>query len=156
MKNKVELKKIDNLRVDLGCGRAKDPDKIGIDWEDYGQEIVWDITKGIPLPDNSCIEIKAHSILEHLYPDDVIFVMKECHRVLKKGGVFNIVVPYAGSEGSFRDPTHKSFWTESTFDYFCGPRKYHDLDPKNEFRFKKIKVEEKDGGAIYAQLTPVK
>lgn len=152
-KNKEVLNKDE---LDIGCGKAKDKNAIGIDIRDFGQEIVWDITKGLPFSDNTFRIIHAHSILEHLYSDDMIFVMKECHRVLKKDGILDIIVPYAGSEGSFRDPTHKSFWTENTFDYFCGQRKYWDLDPKNEFRFRKIKVEEKGGGAIYAQLTPIK
>ncbi len=142
--------------LDIGCGKVENRNAIGIDIRDFGQEIIWDIAKGLPFSDNTFKIVHAHSILEHLYSDDMIFVMKECHRVLKEDGIFDIIVPYAGSEGSFRDPTHKSFWTENTLDYFCGPRRYWDLDPKNEFRFKKIKVEEKNGGAIYATLTPIK
>jgi len=149
-------KKLLSEELDIGCGWAKHRGTVGIDIKDFGQEIIWDITKGLPFSDNTFRVVYAHSILEHLYPDDVIFVMKECHRILKKDGVFDIVVPYAGSEGSFRDPTHKSFWTENTFNYFCGPRQYYDLDPENKFRFKKIEIKRKDHGAVHAKLSPIK
>jgi len=143
------------LKLDLGCGKVKREGFIGIDISDYGQEIICDITKGIPFSDNSIEEIEANSILEHLSSDNLLFVMRECHRVLKKNGKFNIVVPFAGSDGSFRDPTHQNFWTENTFDYFCeGKPKHYDINPNH--KFKKIKVEEKNGGAIYATLTPIK
>jgi len=85
----------------------------------------------------------------------LLYVMREIYRVLKKDGVLDVVVPYAGSEGSFRDPTHQNFWTESTFDYFCkGKPEFYDINPC--CKFEKIKVEEKDMGAIYAKLKPVK
>lgn len=142
-----------DLELDLGCGKVKDRKAIGIDIDDYGQEIIWDIEKGIPFSDNSCRIIKAYSVLEHF--DNLLYVMRECHRVLKKDGILDISVPYAGSDGSFRDPTHKNFWTENTFDYFCEDRpKHYEVNPKH--KFKKIKVEEKNGGAIFAQLNPIK
>jgi len=145
----------DNVKLDLACGRAKDKDKIGLDIGDYGQELIWDITKGIPFSDDSCTDIKAHNILEHLESEDLLFIMREIHRVLRETYKVSIVVPFAGSDGSFRDPTHRNFWTESSFDYFCeGRPKYYDINPNH--KFKKLKVQEKGGGAIYATLTPIK
>lgn len=142
--------------LDIGCGKDKHAGSIGIDITDYGQEVVWDIRKGLPFSDNSFLKIYAHSILEHLCSNDLIFIMNECHRVLKKDGILEIIVPYAGSEGSFGDPTHKSFWVEKTFEYFFGSRENYDLDPKGEHRFKKIIIDERNGGSIYAQITPIK
>jgi len=145
----------DNLKLDIGCGRKKHRDMIGIDWEDYGQEIVWDITKGIPFSDNSCMLVKAHSVLEHLAPYNLLFVMREIHRVLKKDGILDVFVPLAGSETSFRDPTHQSFFTENTFCYFTKARpKYYDINPKHKFEI--IKKEEKGGEVLYFQLRPIK
>ena len=145
----------EKLQIDIACGRAKDKDAIGIDIDDYGQEIVGDIRKGLPFRSGSVNLIIAHNILEHLDSESLLFVMKECHRVLKKDGKLDIVVPFAGSDGSFRDPTHQCFFTENTFDYFAeGRPKHYDINPKH--KFKKIKVEEKNGGAVYAILTPIK
>ncbi|MHA1225146.1 MAG: class I SAM-dependent methyltransferase [Candidatus Hodarchaeales archaeon] len=152
VKEKV-IKRLPN-ELDIGCGRAKDRNAIGIDWEDYGQEIVWDITKGLPFSDDTFTRVKAHSVLEHLSSYDLLYVMRECHRVLKKDGILDIVVPIAGTDTSFRDPTHQSFFTENTFSYFTKVKPtYYDINPGHKFEI--VKAEEK-GVVIYAQLRPIK
>jgi len=52
-----------------------------------------DITKGLPFDDLSVDYIYTSQMLEHLRREDAIFVLKECHRVLKPGGVLHVVVP---------------------------------------------------------------
>jgi len=44
--------------------------------------------------------------------------MNEVWRILKPGGRFHGAVPYALSMWAVTDPTHKSFFTDRTFDYF--------------------------------------
>ena len=115
-----------SLKINLGCGRLKGKGEIGVDIMPYTDnkgnqivDIVRDVEKrGLPFCDNSAELIIADNVLEHF--DDLEFVLNECHRVLHRGGVLQGVVPNAGSDGSFRDPTHKRFFTKSTFDYFCG------------------------------------
>jgi len=139
------------LRIDVGCGRAKDRKMIGIDINDYGQEIIFDIRKGLPFCNESIKEIKIHSVLEHLASGDVIYFMKEAHRTLQPSGTIDIIVPYAGSESSFRDPTHKSFWRENTFAYFTGERpKRYDILPKQKFKI--LKLENRENEIIHAKL----
>ena len=143
------------LKLNIGCGKEILENYINIDKDDYGQEIIRDITKGLPFSNNTCSEIRAYSVLEHLDSEDLLFIMRECHRVLKPGGIFDICVPLAGSDGSFRDPTHKTFFTASTFDYFCeGKPDHYEINPNHKFR--KIKVTEKGKGAVYARLMPIK
>lgn len=79
-------------------------------------DIVYDLTKGIPLPDNSVNEVYSAHFLEHL--EDTVAIMKEIYRVCVPGALVRIKVPYFKSIGAFKDPTHKSFFTEKTFDYF--------------------------------------
>ena len=144
-----------NLDLDIGCGQKKYKGSIGLDKDNYGQEIIWDIRNGLPFCNNSCKIVRTYNILEHLgQGEELLFVMTELHRIIQSDGILEVLVPYAGSEGSFRDPTHKSFWTECTFDYFTeGRPKYYDLGiPK----WKKIKVEAHDKGKIVAILTPIK
>jgi predicted SAM-dependent methyltransferase len=102
------------IKLDIGCGKKKKEGWIGIDWTDYGQEIVRDITRGIPYADETIDEIRALQILEHLYPEDVEFVLKECKRVLKPGGKITIDVPHKDRPEAYI-PQHKTYYTEATF-----------------------------------------
>jgi predicted SAM-dependent methyltransferase len=54
---------------------------------------IHDLTKGIPHPSNSVDMIYSSHMLEHLRPSQAQFVLDDCHRVLKPGGVLRLVVP---------------------------------------------------------------
>jgi predicted SAM-dependent methyltransferase len=66
-----------------------------------GGEIVWgsqdvieDVRTFLPrIPENSVAAIYTSHFLEHLPGSDVVEVLKHCYRVLKKDGVFEIIVP---------------------------------------------------------------
>ena len=116
--NRIKLTKLDNIQLNIGCGNQREAGFIGLDKGDYGQEIVWDIRKGIPLPDNSCFCLMADSVLEHIQlNEDFVLVMNECLRVLKPQGKFEIIVPFWKSEIAIKDPTHCRFFHEMTFTY---------------------------------------
>lgn len=59
--------------------------------------------------------IYAYHFLEHLDKVTIINLLRECQRVLVKGGLMNIAVPWAKAQIAFQDLDHKSFWTERTF-----------------------------------------
>jgi predicted SAM-dependent methyltransferase len=116
-----------DLKVILGCGETKRDGWIGLDKGDYGQEIIRDLRKGLPFCENSCSELFADQVLEHIQlNEDFIFVMNECLRVLKPGGQFEILVPFWGSEVAFKDPTHCRYFTKQTFTY---------LEPLNRWQY---------------------
>ena len=52
-----------------------------------------DVTKGLPFKDSSVDYIYTNNMFEHLTQENFMFVLKECYRVLKKGGVLRLVVP---------------------------------------------------------------
>jgi len=107
------------MKLDLGCGSRKPEGYIGVDIKDgLGVNLVADLNKGIPLPDNFAEEVRAHHILEHLDNDKRIFIMGEIWRVLRQEGILDVVVPSTDGRGAFQDPTHKSFWNENSFLYF--------------------------------------
>jgi predicted SAM-dependent methyltransferase len=80
--------------VNLGCGAHFHPDWINIDIVAMGPGVIaHDLSKGIPLADQSC-EVVYHShVLEHLRRADVNPFLKECFRVLKPGGILRVAVP---------------------------------------------------------------
>lgn len=80
-------------------------------------EVVHDIESGkYPFDDTTFDEVLAFSVLEHT--SDIIKQLEEIHRICKNGAIVSIEVPYYNSPDAFRDPTHKSFFTERTMDYF--------------------------------------
>lgn len=106
-----------NIRLNLGGGQEKLEGFLNIDRVELPTvDIVADIEKGIPLPDNSVIEVRASYILEHIA--DVSALMQELYRVCKPDAKLVVKVPYFKSTAAFKDPTHRSFFTERTFEYF--------------------------------------
>jgi len=105
------------LKIDL-CGAFNKPaGYMSIDLE--GADLVADLNKGIPLPDNSCGIVRAYDALEHLH--DKHKTMKEIHRVLAPGGMLISMTPSTDGRGAWQDPTHVSFWNENSFWYYTRP-----------------------------------
>jgi ubiquinone/menaquinone biosynthesis C-methylase UbiE len=83
----------------------------------YAQDTPW------PLGDNSVDKLRASHVMEHIPAgmDQRVKVMNEAHRVLKRGGTFEIIVPLlVGTWHAIADPTHVSFWVKESFHYFDG------------------------------------
>jgi ubiquinone/menaquinone biosynthesis C-methylase UbiE len=55
--------------------------------------LVHDLTKPLPLGDNTISVIYASHVLEHLYLIDAQKLLLECNRVLRPGGLIRLVVP---------------------------------------------------------------
>lgn len=116
--------KCGNLKLDLGCGLKKPDGFIGLDIfnlpqleYDASEYIQRDLRKeGLPFCDNSCAEIRAWHFLEHMTGDEMIYLMDECHRVLKHDGVMKVQVPDASRPSSWR-PLHLQSFSLSYFDY---------------------------------------
>ena len=110
------------IQLDIGCGRARQPDWVGMDLQDLpGVDIVHDWNDiPWPLPDESCVRAMASHVIEHVPPHNNGFInfMNEVWRVLKPDGQFAIAMPYATSPGMYQDPTHCNFCNERTWLYF--------------------------------------
>lgn len=55
----------------------------------------FDVRRGLPFPDGSVEAIYSSHMLEHLYFDDALRVLRECRRVLAPGGVLRLALPDA-------------------------------------------------------------
>lgn len=124
------IKEMTGIKLDIGCGKQKQPGFVGIDYRDWGNvDIVHDLEQTPwPLPDNCVMTAVASHVLEHINPHNGVFidVMDEIWRVVRPGGQFALVVPYAGSPGFWQDPTHCNGITEATLLYF-------DPDPEGKY-----------------------
>lgn len=111
-------------KLNLGCGRARKQGYVNLDsCKVVNPDVLWDLNKfPYPFEDNTFEEILAYAILEHL--EDTVKVMEELHRISKAGARVKIKVPYWASYGFATDPTHKSMFTEATFEYFTGEADY--------------------------------
>lgn len=59
-------------------------------------DLILDITKPLPFPDNSVDKIYSSHVLEHFtYPHPLSGILSESQRVLKPGAVFSVAVPNA-------------------------------------------------------------
>lgn len=116
------IKEQSGIRLDIGCGKNKQPGFVGIDYRAWpGVDVVHDLESlPWPLPDECATTAIASHVLEHINPHNGVFinVMNEIWRVMKPEGQFAFVVPYAGSHGFFQDPTHVNPINESTMLYF--------------------------------------
>lgn len=108
-----------NFKVlDLGCGKKKKVGAIGVDWSNrHNADIVHDLNKfPYPFKKNSIDLIYIDNCLEHL--NEPIKVMEELYRILKINSLVKVTVPYFRSRYAFIDPTHKTFYTINSFDYY--------------------------------------
>lgn len=106
---RIDIPGVDVELLDLGCGKNKQG--VGIDIEDFGQEIVWDLRMGIPLPDNSVKNIFSSHFLEHLTVPEIDLLFREIVRVCKDGAHFDAAIPHADrDEAMFL--SHYTLWNE--------------------------------------------
>ncbi len=84
-------------KLNIGCGRIKFDGWVNIDMSDeWGKDIVdvvWDATQPFPIPDSSCAFIYNEHFIEHLTVLQGLAFLRECHRLLKSGGVLRIATP---------------------------------------------------------------
>jgi hypothetical protein len=97
------------FRLELGCGLTTRNDFIGLDIQDFGQEILWDLRNGIPLPDNSVDILYSSHCLEHFTMPELEQILYEILRVCVNNATVKIIVPNGNStHGKF--PCHYTYW----------------------------------------------
>lgn len=91
----IILKKSKKIFLEIGSGNKKGINGyVTVDLLS-GADIVHDLRKGIPLPENSVDRIYASHVLEHIPFKELIILLNEIYRVLKKEGEFSVSVPDA-------------------------------------------------------------
>lgn len=80
--------------LNLGCGHRLHPAWVNADLVAQCPGVmVIDVSRGLPFPDAHFDTVYHAAMLEHLRREEVPAFLRECHRVLKPGGVLRIAVP---------------------------------------------------------------
>ncbi len=112
-----------SVTLDIGCGNNKMPGAIGLDKRACkGVNVISDFEQGLPFKTGCIKTVFLRHVIEHV--DDLIQFMEELFRVCQKDAKIIIEAPYYSSRGAFRDPTHRHFISEDTFQYFEYPTDY--------------------------------
>jgi len=92
---------VSGLRIDLGCGGAKRPGFVGLDYMAGDQvDHVLDLTADpFPFADDSVDEVFSAHFLEHI--DDPVHVFGEVGRVCRDGARIEFWTPYAWTNAAF-------------------------------------------------------
>ena len=84
-------------KLNLGCGRNIMPGWINADLTAHNPEVfTMDATRPFPFPDNSFDYVFSEHMFEHLDLCGQQNMMRECHRVLRPGGILRLAMPNFG------------------------------------------------------------
>lgn len=132
------------MKLNLGSCDRKVPGYLSVDIAGPA-DVVADLSLRWPWHDESVEAVKAYHVFEHL--PNSIHTMNELWRVCRKGARIELEVPSAThGAAAFQDPTHKSFWTMNTFQYFTEGSPYRKRfgDPYGiRARFKVVEIKER-------------
>ena len=107
------------IKLDIASGLyqwKKDDGYVGIDIRDYGQRVVWDITRGLPFPDSSIKNFFCSHVLEHLTFNQTIELFKEIWRTGEHMAEVELRVPSITNRDSTAGD-HKTIFTATVIEY---------------------------------------
>jgi SAM-dependent methyltransferase len=130
--------------LDVGCGNQKTKRDgatvIGIDNNpESDADIMYDLDVfPYPFKDNEFDEILCFDVVEHLHNSPA--VIREIHRIGKKGAMVHIRTPHFSSLCAYIDPTHLRPFSVLSFDCFCENPRVGSHIHKPFFRLKKSRI----------------
>lgn len=104
------------MRIDLGSGKNKHRDCIGVDRARYRTtDIVHDLNQRLPFQDRSVSFVMCSHSLQHV--NDVQAVMREIYRICRHKAVVCVVAPYAsggsGENSPPAEPQFNEYWPQT-------------------------------------------
>ncbi len=126
------------MKLDIGSGDQgrKEAAYMHLDKYDFsasypeGKFLQHDVKDPLPFADGSIDEIWCNHMLEHLPPrlpsrdiDYLVWVINECHRVLKVGGEAHFIVPWHLHANNRRSPGHYRTFDEYSFQWWTYSEK---------------------------------
>ena len=81
-------------RLHLGCGDHRLEDWVNVDVaKTFAAGLIADGSRCLPFPDGGFAFIHCEDLLEHLDFENGLAMLRECFRILRKGGVLRILTP---------------------------------------------------------------
>jgi predicted SAM-dependent methyltransferase len=81
-------------KVNVGCGKEPFQGWMNLDLDpSTPADVLWDITDGLPFPDETCSFVYSEHFLEHIPVQQGVRFLSECRRCLQRGGVVRIAMP---------------------------------------------------------------
>lgn len=113
----------ESIRLDIGAGRTLRQDG-WLTLDNNGIcDLWWDLVDGIPFPDNSVDEIYSSHVFEHIPPDGLVVLLRDCLRTLAPGGSISVCVPDArlfldaySQKRFFVDQNNERCWKKGWFE----------------------------------------
>jgi ubiquinone/menaquinone biosynthesis C-methylase UbiE len=105
--------------LDVGCGKDKIEGAVGIDRVRLpGVDIVADLNVlPWPVESSSVDHLVCKHVISHL--NDFVATIEEMHRVVRPGGLVEILAPHYTSDNANTDPTIRTRAGIRTMNYFC-------------------------------------
>lgn len=102
------VKKVELIKLDLGCGKSKREGYIGVDTRAFeGVDQVVDLREPWPWEAESVSDVHCSHFVEHLNAKERIHFVNELYRVLTPGGTVTLITPHWASNRAYGDLTHQ-------------------------------------------------
>lgn len=110
----------DAERLNIGCASNRLDGFLNLDMDSrVNPDVQWDLERiPLPFPDNWFDCVLASHVMEHIPRQSLFPLVRDIHRILKPGGHFIAVTPYATADGAIEAPQHVNYFTENTWAYF--------------------------------------
>lgn len=95
VKSKLFFNKNKLTKLEIGVGNTARKNGFITSDISFKTDFPFDLRLGLPFPDSSIDLIYAEHVLEHFEYNDLVYLLKACHRVLKPDGIISVVVPDA-------------------------------------------------------------
>lgn len=82
-----------STRLHLGCGDHVLPGWANLDLLGFPGVVPWNLTRDLPVGDGTIDFIFSEHFIEHVTLEQAQALLRECHRVLRPGGVVRISTP---------------------------------------------------------------
>lgn len=94
-KARRKLRSAPSLRLHLGAAATYLDGWCNVDYARPGRrlDLRWDLRRPLPLPDGCAEAVFSEHLFEHIPYPGVLALLRECHRLLRPGGVCRIGVP---------------------------------------------------------------
>jgi predicted SAM-dependent methyltransferase len=103
----AKLSRARPVQLNVGCGSLPLPGWINVDLVGLPIDLAWDLSRTLPFDEGSVDAVFHEHVIEHLPASAGYKLLKECHRVLRPGGVLRVVAPDASKYiKSYLDPEH--------------------------------------------------